>query len=511
MTFHSILFDEPEAGDRAAAREAPAFFSDLHLDWLVDAITSGREEYDLEPFFRLPLNDVDAIKHRQEVMRDIEDEECSRRLAAFTEGMTLVRRYLALSEKLQYKYHRKGWHLEAAETYCDTVVRLHRDLDPDRLRSRGLLDFCRYLKEHVESNGFATLFRETKKLKSDLAAVKYCILIRDNAVKVRRYEGEVDYSREVEQAFEKFKQGAVKDYRAKLPHGTGMNHVEAQILDLVAKLHPGVFASLDGFCARHEQFRDETIVVFDREIQFYIAYLEHISMMKSSGLSFCYPAVSRQTKEVYSRDGFDLALATKCVNEKTPVVCNDFHLSGRERILVVSGPNQGGKTTFSRTFGQLHYLGCLGLPVPGREAQLFLFDRLFTHFEREEDIRNLRGKLQDDLVRIHDILDQATGDSILIMNEIFSSTTLQDAVYLGGKIMEKIVGLDLLCVWVTFIDEIAAADERVVSMMATVVPDDPASRTFKILRRPADGLAYAMSIAERYRLTYAGVKERMKS
>jgi hypothetical protein len=88
---------------------------------------------------------------------------------------------------------------------------------------------------------------------------------------------------------------------------------------------------------------------------------------------------------------------------------------------------------------------------------------------------------------------------------------LRDAIVLSRRIAAKITALDLLCVWVTFIDELTALGEQTVSMVSTVVPENPAQRTYKLIRQPADGLAYAMSIAEKYRLTCAMIKERVDS
>ena len=213
---------------------------------------------------------------------------------------------------------------------------LRRDLGTVGARSRGLLAIRDHLGQYAESAAFQGLSKTAKAVTEGLAALRYCVLIDESNITVRNYEEEGDYSAEVEETFARFKQGAVKDFRVGLPESTGMDHIESMILDFVAKLNPAAFAALDAFYAGHQNFVDRAILEFDRGIQFYLSYLDYVTELKRGGLNFCYPVVSDTSKEVVSRGGFDLALASKLVEANIPPVSNDFHLKGAERMMVVT-------------------------------------------------------------------------------------------------------------------------------------------------------------------------------
>jgi DNA mismatch repair protein MutS len=506
---YSILYRAAGDPDEREPRDAPDIFHDLNLDQLVEWVSASCKDHDIVPYFHAPLTDVDAVVYRQEVMRDLDGRPLTKVVRDFADAMREVRQHLTAAQKLYYPYERMRWFVAAAQTWCAAVERLRDALAPLKIESRGMRSLRGHVERAAASEGFVELREQAAAVVAGLEGVIYGVLINDGAVTVRPYADEIDYTAEVEATFERFRRGAVKDYRAKFSEIGSLNHIEAQILDRVALLHPAPFGALEAFCSAHAEFLDPLLVRFDRELHFYLAVLGLVDRLRGAGLAFCYPDLSTTDKAIECRRGFDLALAVKLVQDRVGVVCNDFSLSGNERLIVVTGPNNGGKTTFARMFGQMHYWAALGCPVPGERARLFLCDRIHVHFERHEDISNLRGKLQDDLVRIRRLLDLATPRSIVILNEIFASTTLEDAVFLSRKVLARVSALDALAVCVTFLAELSAFDDRTVSMVSLVDPADPAIRTYRLERRPADGLAYALAVARKYRVTRDALLERI--
>lgn len=507
----SILFRDPVPAEDRERAEPPECFRDLCLDQIIAAVTQGRDEYDLAPFFHVLLGDVASVRYRQEVFQDLEDPSIRRAVETFAGRMRTLRSAAEQEEKLHHPLQKRRWHLDAASLYCEAIDSLAADLEGVPLGSRGLAALREHLTSYRRSARLGALRADTLKLKASLDEIQYCVRLHERLVEVTRYAGQLDYAAQVTQTFEKFMQADAKAYAFRADPWPGMNHIEAAILEGVAQLHPAVFAALAQYCDAYRDYVDPTLRAFDREVQVYLAFLAQRQGLESAGLPFCYPAVSADSKAAHAREVFDLALALRLVEQHREVVTNDFALHDPERVLVVSGANQGGKTTFARALGQLHYLAALGCPVPGREVALPLCDRIFTHFERGEQMRSLTGRLEESLLSMRSILEQASSRSLLIMNESFGATTLQDALFLSKQILQQVLQRGLLCVCVTFLDELALLGPCMASFVATVDPEDPARRTFKVIRQPPTGVAYALAIARKYGLTRERVRQRIAS
>lgn len=513
--FYSILFPTKEQHDRQVVNDMPSCFVDLNLNQIVDMVLKPKQKFELDNIFFNPLSDRDVIKYRQDVFRDLENETLRYALDSFSKNvhgiyrkLHDIRRNLSSSEPSLNNYYTRGMLFDSIWSYCNEVVLLQETLTSQTVTSKGLHDFSVYLKEYCSSPSFCDLSMSSKKLHEAFSEINYCLVIKNNTMEIHIDEGYKGISDPIVACFEKFRNEDAKDYRQEISEETLAPHIEVATLQLLAKQYKPLFNELEVFCGRYFHFEDRTLALFSREIQFFLSWLDYTDTVKAKGLPFCYPTFSDRIDGVYCTSNYDLALS---YITKGDIVTNDFSFNSLEQIIVLTGPNQGGKTTYARAFGQTHYLASLGLFVPGKEAKVFMFDKIFTHFGKGEDLSDQEGKLKDDLIRLRKIFDEATKNSIIIVNEIFNSTIINDALILGKFMVETLISLGSPALVITFLDELAVHSPETVSMMSTVLEDDPSTRTFKIVRKPPDGLAFAIHIAQKYDLTYEQLSRRLKN
>ncbi len=350
-------------------------FRDLNLDGIVEAVAALRPAAEVAPHFWAIPRDLETVVYRQDVMRDLESDTAWRAADAFCLRMRDMRLRWPREDDDRVRYQRARLLLDAARRYVEAARNLAHDLAAANPASAGLRGLRAFLDTYLSSESFLALEAQCGRVADELAAIRYVVRVRGDRVSVQSYAGESEATPIVERVFERFRGAAARDRCAKVVRDGGMNHVQAQIVERVARLHPDTFEALEEFGERQAEFVDPVLARFEREVPLFLAYLAYLAPLRAAGLPFCYPRMSPDAKDVAARDTFDLALAAKHVDQRAEVVLNDFDLRGAERVFVVTGPNQGGKTTFARAFGQLHVLGALGCPVPAREARLFLCDR----------------------------------------------------------------------------------------------------------------------------------------
>ncbi|UQX09750.1 MutS-related protein [Candidatus Mycobacterium methanotrophicum] len=454
-SFTSILFPGPQAEPDIDA--APDCFADLHLDEIVAAATIGDINEHLKKFFHAPLHEISTIDYRHRLFHDLEREQTREPIQRFVDGIRTTRREVSRAAKLWHPLQQQGWLAHAVESCCGAITQLRDGLTGVELASQGLQSFFDHVVDYTDSDTFRKLTADTAALHTQLHEVRYTVHIQGLRVHVEKFKDQSDYSVEVVQTFDRFATEVRDDYRVPFENYPDMNHVEEQILECVAKLYPETFSLLAAYCDCNEHFIEPTIARFEREVRCYLAYLEFVHRLGSAGLAFTYPEVTAEPGSLSVENGFDLALAVKSVAADKPVIANDFHLSDVERVLVVTGPNQGGKTTFARTIGQCVYLASLGCPIPARHASVMLPDRIYTHFERQGTLATLHGKFDEELARMNAIADGITPTSLLLCNESFASTNEREGSEIARGIVYAMIESGVKVIYVTHLYDLASS------------------------------------------------------
>lgn len=492
----------------AAPDRDPDHFADLGLDRIVREVAV--QDPDIAPLFRTPAPTSAAARYRQDLCRALRrDADLGAGVRRFCAGMAAVRAARSNAERRRLRPERDAWFLDGARLYLAAVAGLRSTLAAVVDAPAAVRDLLDHLDALAESPGHRALSDDAEDAAAQMDAVEYTVRIKKSDVRVGRYHGEPDYGAEVAAVFDRFRVDGAARRAEDVPVRPGLDGVEAAILSDVTALFPDTFRTLARFRERHSGDVDTVVTGADLEIRWYLGYLDFVARLEEAGVPFTLPAIV-DDPVLDAHDTVDLAMAADLVRRGAPVVGNDLRLDSGERVLVITGPNHGGKTALARAFGQIHHLAALGLPVPGSGVTIGLFDAVFTQFERRESADDRRGRLEADIVGMREILTAATGSSVVVMNETFASTSLEDGARLGSAVVRRLVESGARCVYVTFVDEIALLDDGVVSMTADV-PADPVERTYRVRRGRPQGLAHAAALARRHGLDAETLRRRIAS
>ena len=173
------------------------------------------------------------------------------------------------------------------------------------------------------------------------------------------------------------------------------------------------------------------------QLRFQVGFLKAVNNLmqhvKRFSLPHCFPQVCAQ--DCMSFD--DLKEMVMAIEQKRAPVGNTCRIQQR-MLLVVTGANQGGKSTFLRSVGIAQVLLQCGMPVIASRFESGLFPQLFTHFTRREDSSMNSGRLDEELKRMSQIIDNLGPNSMVLLNESFATTTEKEGSVIAYDIIKAL-------------------------------------------------------------------------
>lgn len=168
------------------------------------------------------------------------------------------------------------------------------------------------------------------------------------------------------------------------------------------------------------------------ELAFYVGCLNLHDQLAAQGEPMCFPqpAASGERRHAASKL-YDVCLA---LTLKRQVVGNELRADGKD-LVIITGANTGGKSTFLRSIGLAQVMMQCGMFVPAKAFQANVCERIFTHYKREEDTEMNSGKFDEELSRMNGIIDDIGPDCLVLFNESFAATNERE----GSEIARQIV------------------------------------------------------------------------
>jgi DNA mismatch repair ATPase MutS len=218
------------------------------------------------------------------------------------------------------------------------------------------------------------------------------------------------------------------------------------------------------------------------ELGFYIGCLNLYGKLDQKGYAVSFPEPVGPGDRAFTSIGlYDPCLALTVAQK---IVSNDVNADGKD-LMIITGANQGGKSTFLRSLGVSQLMMQCGMFVPAVSFRANVCEGMFTHYKREEDSTMKSGKFDEELCRMSDIVDNLRSNSLLLFSESFAATNELEGSEIASQIVRALLEKRVKVLFVTHLYEFARRmnDERMetaIFLRAERRPDG--TRTFRVVK-----------------------------
>ena len=232
------------------------------------------------------------------------------------------------------------------------------------------------------------------------------------------------------------------------------------------------------------------------ELGFYVSCLNLHDHLSAGEVPVSFPTPAPWTVAEFScTDLRDASLALRTDR----VVGNDVSADGKS-LVIITGANSGGKSTFLRSTGQAQLMTQCGMFVTAQALRTSVCRQVLTHFIREEDAEMISGRLDEELTRMSAIADQLGPHSMMLFNESFAATNEREGSEIGRQVVRALLESDIRVFYVTHLFDLADGfhRERPDTTQFLRAPRQPdGQRTFKLVAAPPLPTSYGQDIYER--------------
>jgi DNA mismatch repair protein MutS len=533
---------------------------DLEVERIAWTLSIQNEYQDAIKTILLELSsDADTLTYRQEVLEDLLNSHAAADgLKELLPDLARLRDYAETRDErtpMQETLSR----LSELNAYVNCIQTLQKVLGGAQatFRSRGLVRLLQWVNEVMADEVFQSLQKELPELLSKLSGFPSVSIGVNLDSQLRPVEATLLAIHE-----KPFKGGKLLDKlmgrtSSQTPgrgigplHAVPNKHVEGidnRLVRIPTRMDPlmvplfrdlyemlrWLIAPMNSVLDQYAQINIGQLISLETEIAFYLGALELNHKMKAAGLPVCRPQVlPAEARSCKAKGSYNLLLALQEMEHasgsqpREKIVLNELSFGPEGRIFILTGPNLGGKTVYTQAAGILQVLFQAGLYVPAEEAAISPVDGIHTHFARLEKADSGMGRLGDEALRLNEIFENVSNQSLVLLNETLASTSPGESLYLARDIVCALRLYGVRAIFATHLHELAEdvekinatvrGDSRVVSLVAGVAgegedADEPGKiipRTYQIKPGPPRGLSYARGIASQYGISFEQLSSR---